>query len=335
MALAQHVEREFGEDLRFAPAALWTTKVAWGTRSVDVQRVVDDMAVRHVVPGERDIHNMLRLVSDLAAVTSAGSWRCDRMLQALGQLTAASVVVDVDVLGLALSGEPQILSFCAWGLTGQEALHLGRHHQPEALPDRFRALLGTWLGPIKAQLQVMARSAAMDGAAMDGAVMDGAAMDGWATAEAFPATAMGRYAFSVLPRAAAGTAHLLAVGRGQQDPAMTEREARIVRCLHQPIDRLCHPADSAAASNPYQLPPYLQRLLPELLAGTGEKQIAAKLGYTFNTVHQYIRAIYRRLGVSSRAEFMARCLADVRQQQQIAPAPGSRDASPARPLGRI
>jgi DNA-binding CsgD family transcriptional regulator len=46
-----------------------------------------------------------------------------------------------------------------------------------------------------------------------------------------------------------------------------------------------------------------------LLSGDSEKGIAATLGLSPHTVHQYVRNIYRKAGVASRAELMASALA--------------------------
>jgi DNA-binding CsgD family transcriptional regulator len=46
-----------------------------------------------------------------------------------------------------------------------------------------------------------------------------------------------------------------------------------------------------------------------LLTDASEKQIAARLGLSRYTVHGYIKTIYKKLGVTSRAELMARALA--------------------------
>lgn len=45
-----------------------------------------------------------------------------------------------------------------------------------------------------------------------------------------------------------------------------------------------------------------------LLTGASEKQIAASLGISTHTVHQYVKRLYRYLGVTSRAQLMAACL---------------------------
>ena len=48
-----------------------------------------------------------------------------------------------------------------------------------------------------------------------------------------------------------------------------------------------------------------RQVLEFLLAGDGEKQVAAKLGISKNTVHNYVTALYRHFDVSSRSELMA------------------------------
>jgi DNA-binding CsgD family transcriptional regulator len=52
-----------------------------------------------------------------------------------------------------------------------------------------------------------------------------------------------------------------------------------------------------------------QETLDLLLTGASEKLIAHKLGLSPHTVHDYVKIIYRKAGVASRAELMARALA--------------------------
>jgi DNA-binding CsgD family transcriptional regulator len=53
------------------------------------------------------------------------------------------------------------------------------------------------------------------------------------------------------------------------------------------------------------LGPRLRQTLELLLAGDGEKQIAGKLALSRHTVHDYVKDVYRRFGVSSRAELLS------------------------------
>lgn len=50
----------------------------------------------------------------------------------------------------------------------------------------------------------------------------------------------------------------------------------------------------------------MRQVLDRLLAGDGEKQIASRIGCSRHTVHVYVKAIYRRFGVCTRGELLAR-----------------------------
>ncbi len=56
---------------------------------------------------------------------------------------------------------------------------------------------------------------------------------------------------------------------------------------------------------PQGLSPRQHQTLELLLSGDGEKQIAAKMKISPHTVHGYVKSVYRRFDVSSRAELLA------------------------------
>lgn len=56
------------------------------------------------------------------------------------------------------------------------------------------------------------------------------------------------------------------------------------------------------------LSPRLSAVLRGLLRGLSEKQVAAELGLSTHTTHDYVKAIYQRFGVRSRGELFARHL---------------------------
>jgi DNA-binding CsgD family transcriptional regulator len=62
------------------------------------------------------------------------------------------------------------------------------------------------------------------------------------------------------------------------------------------------------ACNERGLSPRQRQTLRHLLAGDGEKQVAAKLGVSKHTVHVYAKALHKHFGVSSRSELLAKCL---------------------------
>ena len=66
------------------------------------------------------------------------------------------------------------------------------------------------------------------------------------------------------------------------------------------------PIDSLVAS----LPPRGRQTLDQLLLGRSEKEIAANLELSQNTVHDYVRVVYRRFAVTTRAELLSRFLVE-------------------------
>ena len=58
------------------------------------------------------------------------------------------------------------------------------------------------------------------------------------------------------------------------------------------------------------LTPRERQVLGFLLTGASEKEVAARLDISQQTVHAHIKALYRACGVSSRPQLMARWLLD-------------------------
>lgn len=57
-----------------------------------------------------------------------------------------------------------------------------------------------------------------------------------------------------------------------------------------------------------RLSPRAQQTLDELMLGRSEKEIAAALGLSRHTIHEYVTSLYRSFGVRSRGELLAKCL---------------------------
>jgi DNA-binding CsgD family transcriptional regulator len=95
--------------------------------------------------------------------------------------------------------------------------------------------------------------------------------------------------------------------RALSDPPFTQRDRRLMRLLHREIatmiGRKLASADEPSAMG---LSPQRRQVLNCLLEGMSEKQAAARLGLTPQSVHQYVKAIYGHFRVNSRAELMAR-----------------------------
>jgi DNA-binding CsgD family transcriptional regulator len=97
--------------------------------------------------------------------------------------------------------------------------------------------------------------------------------------------------------------------RCMNQPRFGTRVRRLIRLFHDELARHVGTALVTEPAKPFlHLPPRLRQIMDCLLEGDGEKQVALRLGLSRHTVHDYIKVLYRRLGVCSRAEFMAFCL---------------------------
>ncbi len=95
----------------------------------------------------------------------------------------------------------------------------------------------------------------------------------------------------------------LAFFRSWQGRPFSERERDMIRLFHEEIGRLWNrdPVDHACS-----LSPRLSEILDCLLDGHSEKQISDRLAISYHTVHDYVKRLYMRFGVRSRAELFAK-----------------------------
>ncbi len=98
----------------------------------------------------------------------------------------------------------------------------------------------------------------------------------------------------------------LFVHRSVGAPPFSKRDVDLVNLLHAEVGEMIG-AELAAAAEPglRKLPPRQREVLDLLLDGDAEKQIAATLGISRATVHEYVTALYRHFEVSSRGELLA------------------------------
>lgn len=117
------------------------------------------------------------------------------------------------------------------------------------------------------------------------------------------------YAFWAFP----GTRFLAGVGFNRElgGRKFTLRETRLAGLMHEalvPFYRYLQRSFSAHL-NP-RLTPRGRDVYQGLIRGRSEKEIAALLGISPNTVHEYVQRVYAAFDVSSRAELMARVMQD-------------------------
>src|SRR5262249_52467119 len=95
-----------------------------------------------------------------------------------------------------------------------------------------------------------------------------------------------------------GHAHRLSLHRPWGDRPFSEGERRLVDTFQEETPWLYEQPGMLLNRNALaELPPRLRDVLVRLARGLGEKEVAADLGLSPHTVHDYVKALYHRLGV--------------------------------------
>jgi DNA-binding CsgD family transcriptional regulator len=121
-----------------------------------------------------------------------------------------------------------------------------------------------------------------------------------------------------------GTISVIAMVRARGEREFSPREQRLLRFFHEELRPLIgRSLVSPAEPSPGRLSPRLRQTLACLMEGDSEKRFAARLGLSHATIHEYVTALYRRFGVSSRAQLMAHVMRRVGRDgwQQLRPSP--------------
>jgi hypothetical protein len=99
----------------------------------------------------------------------------------------------------------------------------------------------------------------------------------------------------------------LSIVQGSDGEPFTGASHRLVRLFHVELGRLWkHEALKRAADPASELPPRLAQTLAALQADCSEKEVSRRLSISAHTVHNYVKALHQRLGVSSRGELLAK-----------------------------
>jgi DNA-binding NarL/FixJ family response regulator len=111
---------------------------------------------------------------------------------------------------------------------------------------------------------------------------------------------------SVLRVSNQGATSVVAVTRRLGERDFSPREIRLLNFFHAELGHLIGgPLVSATDPSVGQLSRRLRETLTCLLEGDSEKQVAARLGLSNATVHQYVTTLYRHFDVQSRAQLLA------------------------------
>jgi DNA-binding CsgD family transcriptional regulator len=107
-------------------------------------------------------------------------------------------------------------------------------------------------------------------------------------------------------------AHGLSLHRPWGERPFSERERRIVEAFQSETAWLFETPDPLPSHVAEDLAPRLREVLARLVRGLAEKQVAAELGISQFTVHDYVKALHRHFRVNSRAELLAQFIGSSR-----------------------
>lgn len=251
-----------------------------------------------------DVRNAFRLVGEIREMGgNPEQWR-PHMVLSLRQLVNADVVVSSEIhfRKLKTTGRMKVFDI-GWGSEPDGKVWKINTEREDEQPENF------WLS-LSTPMEKKNGDAASGGAAAGTA----ASHDGDGDAVLVPVRPTkkvhsGRYLILsqyALPHA--GVVDQLGLHRAWDDAPFTTSDHKLVRLFHVELGRLWKRDAIRHAKDPSTaLPPRLTQTLNELLAGSSEKQIALKLDLSRHTIHNYVKALHQRFGVSSRGELLARC----------------------------
>lgn len=109
--------------------------------------------------------------------------------------------------------------------------------------------------------------------------------------------------------------HVLGMHRAWGDKHFGERERLFLELLHKELGRLwCRHGVTGGPRVRDRLPSQLRQVFDHLCQGHAEKEMAATMNLSQHTVHDYVKELYRRLGVRGRGEFLAWLVGELRRR---------------------
>jgi DNA-binding CsgD family transcriptional regulator len=96
-----------------------------------------------------------------------------------------------------------------------------------------------------------------------------------------------------------------ATAAGSGNGSDVARKRRLVAMFCSLLAEQVQPGKPVSIAGP-PLSRRQRQTLELLLAGNAEKQIAARLSISRHTVHVYVKSLYKRFGVNSRPELLAK-----------------------------
>lgn len=241
-----------------------------------------------------EIRRLLKLVHELHPLPTGGEGRRERMIRELCLLTGAaggeSAVVRAD------GTDVQLLSSVAVGSDGRSrgGLLVARIDGRDVTDPALLRLLATARGR-RGSVDTTVTKVRRD------LVDDRAWYRSPFVTEFRHRVGLDDGVYSIRPAGPGRVAVICLARPWGSTKAMGDYESLITQLLHSETGWVYDEPPGQGDLSPRQ-----RDCLQRLLKGTSERQIATDLGLSPHTVHVHVKALYREMGVSTRAELMAR-----------------------------
>jgi len=250
-----------------------------------------------------DVRRVFRLVGEIRELgADPQRWR-PHMVQALRRLADAEVVVSSEIhfRKIKTTGAMKVFDI-GWGSDPEGKIWKIHTEREDEKPENF------WLAATSTPAKLAPGNETGADADADGARRGGEGDEELVPVRPTESVRGGRYLIVsqyALPHA--GVVDQLGLHRAWDERPFTTADHKLVRLFHVELGRLWKRDAIRRAKDPATaLPPRLTQTLNELLAGSSEKQIALRLELSRHTIHNYVKALHQRFGVSSRGELLAR-----------------------------
>lgn len=245
----------------------------------------------------RDVKSVLGAVMDFGNFASPFGVAEQHVMREAAQLTAAAAVTMLELTGLNPGGVWRAERFDQLNLLHAQALmeeylRSANHNDPSEPP--FRALPGVHVVATRQDL-----------------VSDAEWYRSPHVMELRRAMRMDHCAYSMIYDERPGRVNCLCLFREWGDKVpFSSRDKSVLEVLHHSWTKL-RSSKRGSSSNvglKVALSPRLSEVLALLQQGLSEKEVSDRLGVSTHTTHAHVVALYRRFGVTSRAELLAQTM---------------------------
>jgi DNA-binding CsgD family transcriptional regulator len=241
-----------------------------------------------------DVRALFHLVGEAREILRAGGSALAHVLERLASLTRAQVAADYR-FEFALGLPPRVLavSDLGWGSERDRALLYG---YVATTPIEAEPMTGAILRQSQ-RVVTLARADAISDLMWERSAL---------LNEVHRPAGVGDSLISLRRLASPGLGRAVVLKRAWGDPSFGARERDLLHLLQSECPWVFERPRTALAD--LELSPRERETLALLLTDLSQKQIAARLGLSRDTVHDYVKSLYKKLGVTSRAELMARAI---------------------------